>query len=153
MNHHWIREIHSVQEEGRKLKVYQELLATQKAKQKKVIARCVSAKLRYRAHNVLLSLETGMYFQCDQTKKIHLKIIESCGPIKSPNLSAMKTVFSGKPMPQGSRSEITGLKSDLNLPPVGLQGYPPEFSAPGLTQFTLALCLEVPLLLVEQYFP
>lgn len=52
----------------------------------KIIAERISAKLRYRAHNEVFSLESGTYFQCDLTKKIHLKVTESCGPIKSPKL-------------------------------------------------------------------
>lgn len=42
-------------------------------------------------------------------------------------------------MPQKSSSEITGPKPNLDLPLLGLQGCPPELSAPGLTQFTLKL--------------
>lgn len=103
--------------------------------------------------NEVFSLESGTYFQCDLTKKIHLKVTESCDPIKSPKLSVLKTVLSGKPIPQRSSSEATGLKPDIDLPPVGLQGCPPEFSARDLTRVTLTLCLEVPLLLAEQYFP
>lgn len=110
----------------------------------KIIAERVSAKLRYRAHNEVFSLESGTYFQCDLTEKIHLKVTESCGPIKSPKLSVLKRALSGKPIPERSSSETTGLKPDIDLPPAGLQGCPPEFSAPDL-------CLEVLLLLAEQF--